>query len=85
VNGASVADTFSGIADGIIAGMDDTLIGGSGPNILASEGSDNTLVGGNGANTLITDGSNGKSPVSFQNARCRVKSGTASHIRESGF
>ena len=56
VNGSGIADALVGIISAVVAGADDTLIGGSGSEILSSSGRGNTLLAGSAADTLASAG-----------------------------
>jgi Ca2+-binding RTX toxin-like protein len=53
IAGRSASDTLVGIGIATVSGTADTLIGGSGADILGATGSDDVVMGGAGANTLI--------------------------------
>jgi Ca2+-binding RTX toxin-like protein len=59
VNGASTSDSLVGIANVLVTGQDDTLIGGSGTDVLTSRGTDDTLIAGTGTDTLFSTGTGG--------------------------
>jgi Ca2+-binding RTX toxin-like protein len=59
VNGASTSDSLVGITNVLVTGQDDTLIGGSGIDVLTSRGTDDTLIAGTGTDTLFSTGTGG--------------------------
>jgi Ca2+-binding RTX toxin-like protein len=55
LNGASTGDTLTGIKRASVTGNNDTLIAGSGAQVLSATGSGDTLIGGSGTSTLISN------------------------------
>jgi len=56
VNGSGIADTLVGITLAVVAGANDTLIGGGGADTLISAGQANTVLAGSGVDTLVSIG-----------------------------
>jgi Ca2+-binding RTX toxin-like protein len=56
VNGSSAADTLIGIRAASVFGSNDTLLAGSGPEVLSSGGSNNTLIADSAVDTLTSSG-----------------------------
>jgi Ca2+-binding RTX toxin-like protein len=56
VNGAAVADSLIGITAATVSGANDTLLAGSGSDLLSSSGGSDTVIAGSGADTLSSNG-----------------------------
>ncbi|HEV2172953.1 MAG TPA: calcium-binding protein, partial [Nitrospira sp.] len=76
INGSDVSDTLLGIPNASVSGQQDTLIAGSGPEILSATGSNDTLLG-NAAGSSLSLSSQSVLAYSLDDVAVNLAEGTA--------